>query len=173
MIPKRIVLHHSLTKDDKTVSWGAIRKWHMGLIGSPDKGSSDYNSYIEKPMTDIGYHFGIELVNDHYAILVGRMMTEQGAHTKGENEDSLGYCFVGNFDLSEPPPEQWNLGVRSVVSLCTVLSIRPAMIFGHHDFAPYKSCPGVKFNLYGFIQQVSERIANNANGGIIMSPGVL
>ncbi len=143
MKPKRIILHHSLTDDSKTVSWGAIRKYHIETNG----------------WHDIGYHYGIELVNDHYEILMGRMMNDAGAHTHGENYDSLGICFIGNFDFDEPHPEQWNLGIKLVTSLCDVLAISPDKIFGHRDFAP-KSCPGEKFNIYGFIKQVSERLAN-------------
>ena len=144
MIPKRIILHHSLTQDSGTVSWDAIRKYHMEVLG----------------WSAIGYHAGIELIGDHFEILIGRMMNEVGAHTAGHNKDSLGVCFVGNFDQSEPPPDQWNLGIRLVASLCDILHIRPDMIFGHTDFNPGKTCPGTKFNLHGFSRQVSERLAN-------------
>ncbi len=143
MIPKRIVLHHSLTKDSNTVSWNAIRKYHQETM----------------KWKDIGYHTGIELVGNRYEILTGRMMNEVGAHTSGENYDSLGVCFVGNFDLNEPQSEQWNLGIRFVASLCDILHISPSMIYGHHYFNSHKSCPGIKFNMQGFIQQVSERMS--------------
>jgi len=53
MKPILIINHHSLTKDSGSVSWGAIRKWHMGLIGGED------NYYTNHPMIDIGYHFGL------------------------------------------------------------------------------------------------------------------
>ncbi len=105
-------------------------------------------------------HAGIELVNDRYEILLGRMFNEIGAHAEGQNKDTLGICFIGNFDLSEPPPEQWNIGVKLAASLCDFLHISPAMIFGHHDFNPGKTCPGAKFNIHGFIQQVSEKLAS-------------
>ena len=144
MIPKRIILHHSLTKDSQTVSWGAIRKYHMEVMG----------------WKEIGYHFGSEIVGDHYEILVGRMMNEVGAHCEGQNKDTLSICFVGNFDLDEVPPEQWNQGIKLVASLCTIFKISPSMIYGHHEFNPNKTCPGLKFPVHGFIQQVAERIGS-------------
>jgi len=146
MKPEIIVLHHSLTKDSETVSWGAIRNYHTDKCG----------------WSDIGYHFGTELIGDHFEILTGRMMNEQGAHTKGNNRNTLGICFVGNFDKNEVPPEQWNLGVRFVASLCDVLKIEPSHIYGHRDFSSIKSCPGEKFNLIGFRTQVYNILRNGA-----------
>ena len=138
MRPQRIILHHSLTADSGTVSWAAIRRYHMETLG----------------WKDVGYHYCIELVGDRYEILTGRLMNEVGAHTSGENEDSLGICFVGNFDVSEVPQEQWRLGVRLVASLCDVIGITPDKVYGHHDFNAGKSCPGQHFNVGGFREQV-------------------
>lgn len=158
MIPKRIILHHSLTKDGKTVSLDAMRKWQMGLIGQPDPNKPNYNYYCQHPDKDIAYHFVIEQINERQEIFVGRMMNEIGAHTKGQNHDTLGICFVGNYDIDEVPPEQWNMGIKFVTSLCVILKISPSMIYGHHEFNPNKTCPGTKFPVHGFIQQVAERL---------------
>jgi len=142
MKPEIIILHHSLTKDSGTVSWGAIRKYHTETLG----------------WSDIGYHYGLEMIGDHCEILIGRMMNEQGAHTKGHNRNSIGICFVGNYDKDEVHPEMWNLGIRFVSSLCETLNIKPTHIYGHTEFNNAKSCPGTKFNLIGFREQVSLNI---------------
>ena len=134
MIPKYIILHHSLTKDSGTVSWGAIRDYHTRTLG----------------WTDIGYHAGIELVGDNYEILLGRMLNVPGAHTKGMNHLSLGICFIGNFDISPVPREQWDKGVQLVKSLKEIFNIPINHVQGHRDYANYKSCPGKQFDMNQF-----------------------
>lgn len=136
MKPKCIILHHSLTKDSGTVSWDAIRRYHVQHLG----------------WTDIGYHFGVEFVNNHYEIFTGRMMNEVGAHCRQDrmNYRSLGICFIGNFDFFPPSEEQWILGLRLVSSLMDVLEISKDSVFGHNYFAKYKTCPGEMFDVAKF-----------------------
>jgi len=138
MIPTSIILHHSLTKDGETVSWGAIRHYHT----------------IEKGWNDIGYHYGIEKVGHDHEIFVGRMMTEQGAHCHGHNDYSLGICFIGNFDAEPPPSVQWDLGVRLVRSLLNVFSIEKMFVYPHRKFAPWKTCPGRQFDTKQFVKEL-------------------
>ncbi len=142
-----IMLHHSLTADGETVSWGAIRKWHMGL--HPD------SPYREKPMVDIGYHYGIEQIGDQYEILVGRDLDHDGAHCpQGEmNRKAIGICFVGNFDLASPPANQWARGLLFVKSLMRILDI--PIIVGHRDYNPDKSCPGKMFDMEKFRKDIA------------------
>src|SRR4030042_4213629 len=121
-----IMLHHSLTKDGKTVSWQGIRRYHKETLG----------------WKDIGYHFGIELIGEisppnpplekggegslgGYEILMGRMLDQDGAHCAAQdmNKKSIGVCFVGNFDEDEVPKEQWDAGVILVRSLTRLLDI--------------------------------------------------
>ena len=132
MLPKKIILHHSLTKDSGTVSWGAIRRYHLN-----------------KGWANIGYHWGIEKINGHYEILLGRFEDEQGAHCKSHNQDSLGICFIGNFDLRPPTPKQFELGVNLVKVLITKYGIKPNFVFGHNHFSS-KTCPGKLFDIEKF-----------------------
>lgn len=147
MKPKRIILHHSLTKDGATVSWQAIRKYHTDPNG-------------EYKFKDIGYHFGIELVNAEYEILIGRQLDQQGAHTKGANEDSIGICVVGNFDVGEVPEAAYQKLLALVRSLMVVLMIPIIAVRCHRDFAT-KTCPGAKFPLQRLLKDLAGRTPLN------------
>lgn len=133
---KWIIIHHSLTKDQKVVDWSAIRKYHKETLG----------------WTDIGYHMGIEEIwspfpGYHYEILVGRQLNETGAHCKqrGKNRDALGICLIGNFDLAPPSKEQLEKLIKLVKALMEVFQIPKRNVKRHSDFAHYKTCPGKKF----------------------------
>jgi hypothetical protein len=159
-----IMLHHSLTKDGETVSWQAMRRYHMsyridGVIVAESEFSRrkavGEGKLFEVPWKDIAYHFGIELVNKEYEILVGRNLDEEGAHCpqQGMNQKGIGICFVGNFDEGPVPLEQWNKGVVFVASLIKLLDIQVQFIVGHHNYAP-KTCPGKLFEVLQFRKAV-------------------
>ena len=131
--PKRIVIHHSATKDSGTVSWDAIRIYHM--------------TKMKPPMVDIGYHAGAELVGSVYAIQYGRKVNVAGAHTHGFNQTSLGFCFVGDYDKVAPPQEMLEIAVTEVLApWCKRFNLTASDIFGHRDFAK-KTCPGALFDM--------------------------
>ncbi len=139
---KYLMLHHSLTKDSKTVSWQAIRRYHKSLGWKKE-----------------GYHYGVELVNGEYEVLVGRDLNERGAHCRQAkmNELAIGICLVGNFDLVLVPKPQWDRAVKFVAGLCGQLRIPADHIVAHRDYASYKSCPGKLFNVDFFRQEVENR----------------
>ena len=133
MIPQYIIVHHSLTTDSKTVSSQSIRRYHVKKL----------------KWSAVGYHFFVELINNDYEVILGRMPDTQGAHCKqqGMNRKSLGVCFVGNFDTKKPDPQQWELGVRLCASICKVLNLDVSHIVAHRDYAEYKTCPGRMFDM--------------------------
>ena len=133
--PEWIILHHSFTTDQKTVDWQAIRRYHISL-----------------GWRDVGYHYGIELINDIPEILVGRYEYEPGAHCKQQsmNTKSLGVMICGNFDLAPPPQAVWIKAVEFVRFLKWKYDIPLSNIQGHNYFASYKTCPGSKFDVGKF-----------------------
>jgi N-acetyl-anhydromuramyl-L-alanine amidase AmpD len=135
------MLHHSLTKDTATVSWDAIRRYHIEVNG----------------WKDIGYHFGVELVGSSYQILQGRNLATPGAHCKEQsmNRLAIGICVVGNFDLAPPPPEQL-IALRSLVkTLMQEHNIPVENIVLHRQYATYKSCPGKLFPVAEFLASLN------------------
>ena len=138
MIPNKIIIHHSLTKDDKNLSWGAIRKYHIETNG----------------WKDIGYQFGIELINDHYEILIGRRPDLIGAHTIGQNDQSIGICVVGNFDVDPVTEDIKDALQKLLVWLMPLYRISSKEIHGHCEYAA-KTCPGK--NLMDCIKEIRDR----------------
>jgi hypothetical protein len=137
-----VMLHHSLTPDSGTVSWNAIRRFHVHLKG----------------WHEIGYHFGAELVADplpgvppSYEVMLGRSPLQIGAHCYQDNMNrlALGVCLVGNFDLAPPPPGQLAATARLVRWLLVLLNVGPENVIAHGDHAP-KTCPGSKFDMNEF-----------------------
>jgi len=134
--PEKIIVHHSLTRDSGTVSWGAIRKYHTQTL----------------KWDGIGYHAGVELVMSgteaNYEVLMGRMWDKPGAHTRGHNHDSLGICFIGDYDKLPPKREMLKAGAEIIALWMKIYDISINNIFTHHEFNKRKSCPGVLFSLF-------------------------
>jgi len=128
-----VMIHHSLTEDGQTVSWQAIRRYHIGL-----------------GWHDIGYHAGVELVNDHLEAFIGRPENEVAAACKEQhmNELALHVCLVGNYDLAPPSDALLEFTAKYVVRpWLERYKLTVEHIVGHRDYATYKSCPGTQFDL--------------------------
>jgi len=130
-VPTRIIIHHSFTKDTKTVSWNAIRNYHI----------------FTRHWDDIGYHAGAELLRDHHEALFGRPWNIPGAHCRGYNHDSLGFVFVGNYDKYPPSDKILKAGAMVLRIWMDVYQIELAQIFTHNYFNSAKSCPGAEFDM--------------------------
>ena len=139
-----IVLHHSLTIDSRTVSWPAIRKYHVHTLG----------------WRDIGYHAGIEEIRNpgEYEVLIGRDYFDTGAHCtqNNMNKKGFGFCFVGNFDETDPPEPMLERAAEYLATVCRLGNISPENITGHRDHNPGKSCPGKRFDIDDFRNRVLE-----------------
>ena len=135
MFPRtHIMLHHSLTGDGKTVSWGAIRRHHLETRG----------------LDAIGYHYGVEMVGDHYEVLLGRSELDQAVACPEDemNACALHVCCVGNFD-DAPPPRAMLEVLMGLVILPAIVEygLPPERIIGHREVDSTRTCPGSQFDL--------------------------
>jgi N-acetyl-anhydromuramyl-L-alanine amidase AmpD len=122
---KRIIIHCSATSPDADIGADEIRQWHK------DKGWSD-----------IGYH---GVIRRNGALENGRPIEKKGAHAKGYNDDSLGYCLAGGIDKDGNPDcnytrAQWMTLDRLVETL--EYEFPDAEFEGHRDLPGVtKACP--------------------------------
>ena len=86
----------------------------------------------------IGYHYFIDKTG---RVTQGRADTDEGAHCKGYNTQSIGICLAGNFDVTLPTPQQVSSFKNLLVKLSTKYNIPVDKIVPHRKFVP-KTCYG-------------------------------
>tara|TARA_R100001463_G_scaffold33877_1_gene74749 strand:- start:161 stop:580 length:420 start_codon:yes stop_codon:yes gene_type:complete len=121
---KRVILHCTATKEGQDISLETIRGWHV----------------VGNGWQDIGYHYVI-LLNGEIAL--GRNLFTQGAHTRGENEDSIGVAYVGGLDEKGKPKDTMSLYQDiAFMRLFESLSVTFGKLdlHGHNEFSN-KACP--------------------------------
>lgn len=147
-----IIIHHSLTRDSGTVSWGAIRRYHVQTLG----------------WQAVGYHWCVEDVDGHFEVLMGRPMWMSGAHCRElhMNKHGIGVCFVGNYDEHAPGTKRLDAADHLIRSLMEMYNIPRENILGHREVGrlagfewtagEYKSCPGKSWDMDSFRARYKE-----------------
>jgi len=141
-----IVIHHSATDDSGTLSWEAIRNYHV----------------VKNHYSDVGYHAGAEMIlrscwaKPRPIVLYGRPVLAIGAHVAGYNSRSLGFCFVGDYDSQIPPEELLReAALRVLAPWCEQFKLGVDDIVPHRDYSG-KTCPGELFDMSELRQFVRE-----------------
>ncbi len=125
----KIIVHCSATQEGKDLDAAEINKWHL-----------------KRGWDGIGYHY-VVLLNG--VIEYGRSIYKQGAHVKGENEGSIGICYIGGVESKRGSNGEWiakdtrtpEQKESLLLLLKTLKKMHPeATIHGHNEFAA-KSCP--------------------------------
>lgn len=126
----KIILHCTATPEGKDFTVAQIREWHV-------KGNG---------WSDIGYHF---VIYRDGSVHKGRPIERSGAHTKGQNANSIGISYVGGItnDGKKTPkdtrtPEQRVAIVQLVKELKAQFG-QNVTVHGHNEFAA-KACPSFK-----------------------------
>ena len=153
-----IIIHHSATVDGQTYDWEALDKYHVTV----------------KMWSEIGYHFGVEIVNGLYKLCIGRGLSKVGGHTLGMNEIAIGICLVGNYDLVEPDDTQYMMLAGLCKNLMIEFDIPLYNIETHNKYNTEKSCPGKLFSMQRLYDEISkitgginEKNVNFGNSGSV------
>ena len=86
----------------------------------------------------IGYHYFIDKTG---LLTQGRADNEEGAHTIGQNQKSLGICLAGNFDVTLPTAEQVATLKTLLLQKVIQYNIPNEKVVPHRFFSP-KTCYG-------------------------------
>jgi len=89
----------------------------------------------------IGYHY---VVRRDGTVERGRPLEQVGAHCLNHNSHSIGICYEGGLDVQGRPADTRTREQRaSLRRLLELLHERfpTALIMGHRDLSPIKSCP--------------------------------
>jgi N-acetylmuramoyl-L-alanine amidase len=119
----KIIIHCAATYPAMDINAATINEWHL-----------------KRGWSGIGYHFFIKRDGQ---IELGRPLERSGAHTKGNNRNSIGICYAGGVDLNNHPEDnRTDKQKESFIILLKLLKrIFPnAVIHGHRDFSS-KACP--------------------------------
>lgn len=119
----KLIIHCSATPEGRNVTVEDITAWHK-----------------QRGFQTIGYHYIIYLDG---SVHIGRNESEIGAHTLGQNSNSIGICYIGGTDENFKPkdtrtPEQKETLIKLVDKL--KLKYPDATVHGHNEFAN-KACP--------------------------------
>lgn len=119
-----IILHCSATPEGKDYSVETIRKWHKA-----------------RKFTDIGYHY---VIYRDGTIHLGRPLAQVGAHTTGQNANSVGICYIGGVAADGKTAKDTRTPAQkeAMYTLCKILmdTLGIKEIHGHYEYAA-KACP--------------------------------
>jgi len=123
---KKIIIHCSETPD-----------YDVGDKDFNKFGAKDIDKWHKKRGFDrIGYHY---VIQRNGRVQKGRDDNMIGAHCYGENDDSIGICYIG----TEKPT---NMQIAAMYSVCCGImhtyGLDFADIYSHNHFNGEKTCPG-------------------------------
>ena len=112
----------------------------------------------------VGYHY---FIAKDGSIKQGRADMDEGAHTIGQNSNSLSVCLAGNFDRTMPTPAQISTLKVFLMAKMGQYNIPKERIVPHRKFAT-KTCYGNRLadswarNLVGSIAPTPSPVMSNA-----------
>lgn len=142
-IPKYIIVHHSAA-DAPTPQFDAINGWHAAR---------------NFPKSELGFFVGYhKVIEQDGTVRVARGDLERDCDALGHNFDSLSVCLVGNFDKSDPTPEQIAALSTVLAEWCRTHGISPLLIYPHRHFGKTSCCGSRIENLWPTLVCLAEMV---------------
>lgn len=126
--PNKIIIHGS------DVSWRASRNQLNGI--------NNYHRSRDFPLSRLGYYVGYHVLVTGGQLYRTKLESEEGAHTVGQNLQSLGICVGFDGDIEYPHPNDYVLLQRQVWRWQDMYAIPDDKVFYHRVFNTSKTCPG-------------------------------
>ena len=121
----KLIVHCAATREGQHITVEQIRDWHVKGRG----------------WSDIGYHYVVYLDG---SVHEGRPIEKTGAHTIGQNQNSIGICYVGGMNKEYTKAKDTRTPEQKVALEQLLLDLKStycdAVVHGHRDFAN-KACP--------------------------------
>lgn len=137
----KIVIHHA---DASECDAKTIHQWHQ------DRGWSG-----------MGYHYLVRKKNG--VVETGRPINTIGAHCTGQNADSIGICFEGDFDKENMTNEQLATG-RELIAYLRGIYGQNIRIVRHKDLMA-TDCPGKNFPFDELIKKEKKKSKKKTYSG--------
>ncbi|MDR3226041.1 MAG: N-acetylmuramoyl-L-alanine amidase [Prevotellaceae bacterium] len=120
----KIIIHCTATPEGRKVTVADVDAWHR-----------------QRGFAKIGYHYLIGLNGE---VWQGRKLDEIGAHTTGQNANSIGICYVGGLAADGKTAKDTRTAaqkeaLKNLIVACKK-SYPTATIHAHYEFAN-KACP--------------------------------
>lgn len=126
-----IVIHCADTPNGVKHTAVEIDDWHRARNFRRAKAALELQS---PQLKYIGYHAVIEIAGN---VVLGRDLSEVGAHVEGNNRNTVGVCMIGRDRFTR---EQWHALRDLVAKWEQAMPIE--RIAGHREFNRLKTCPG-------------------------------
>lgn len=138
--------------------WEGIIIHHTACVDTVGfQGNSIEDAHLALHWRDIGYHLLFEMIGTRPWAVLGRPLTERGAHAgPAYNGTHIGIAFVGNFSAAPPPAELLEFSIPYIRWFLDTLSLWdlnavgiPPLILAHRDVQATE-CPGRYFDIEKF-----------------------
>jgi hypothetical protein len=136
--PTKIIIHHTDTPNSTDFSRAHAFQLARNI----------QQAHFDRGFDDTGQHFTISrggyiMAGRHRSkgVLIEGRRHVVGAHTEGENDDSVGIENEGNYTDVQIRQVHYNRLVRMCAYICQQYDIPPRRIYGHRDFNS-TACPG-------------------------------